>query len=279
MLNPLMVATSNCHHQWFQGHMKKTVRFLLGGMIVSLGLSSLLAQAQQKPPKPQVSDAQIRAMVNALKDAAPPNSANDGLYSEWQIKPGIIPDWSKRCIGRSVTPQELEGSPVTARGIVSCIAKRELNRNYAATNRNEMATVRRTACWWMTGDTGACQSGSTAKYVSRVVGFYEKEKSQTGESSSPEPTASPSPTPAPTPTEAPTPTPTPGGTPTPEPTPEPTPAPTPEPTPAPTPAPTPTPEPTATPTEAPTPTPSPTETPSPLPTPTPKPTPTPRTPR
>jgi len=251
--------------------MKKTVRFLLGSMIVSLGLSSLLAQAQQqKPPsKPQVTDAQIRAMVDALKEAAPPNTPNDGLYSAWQVKPGIIPDWSKRAIGRSITPQEFEASPVTARGIVTFVVKREMNNNYGAT-KNEMATVRRTACWWMTGEVGGCNSGFTANYVKKVVAGYQKQKSQPGTSSSPEPTASPSATPTSTPEPTPTSTP--------EPTPAPTPEapPTPTPSPEPTPTSTPTPEPTATPTEAPTPEATPTETPSPLPTPTPKPTPTPR---
>ncbi|MDZ8087032.1 MAG: hypothetical protein RMY16_15955 [Nostoc sp. DedQUE12b] len=57
---------------------RNPIALLISGVIVSFGLSSLLAQAQQK-----VSDAQVAAMVEALRLAAPQTGiANDGLYSE-----------------------------------------------------------------------------------------------------------------------------------------------------------------------------------------------------
>ncbi|MEH1818537.1 MAG: hypothetical protein V7L31_05450 [Nostoc sp.] len=57
---------------------RNPIVLLLSGVIVSFGLSSLLAQAQQ------VSDALVAAMVEALRLAAPQTgTANDGLYSEY----------------------------------------------------------------------------------------------------------------------------------------------------------------------------------------------------
>ncbi|HEY9709892.1 MAG TPA: hypothetical protein V6D48_16930, partial [Oculatellaceae cyanobacterium] len=70
------------------------MRLLLRGLIASLALLPNL------PAQAQVSNVQIDAMVEALRQAASKTSSRiDGLYSEWKVKPGIIPDWSKRCIG------------------------------------------------------------------------------------------------------------------------------------------------------------------------------------
>ena len=64
----------------------KTIGLLLGGVIVSFGLLPLLAQAQQA-----VSDTQVAAMVEALRQAAPQTkNPNDGYYSEWQVKPETL---------------------------------------------------------------------------------------------------------------------------------------------------------------------------------------------
>ncbi|MUL38867.1 hypothetical protein [Gloeocapsopsis dulcis] len=149
------------------------MRLLLGGIIVSLGLWTLPVQAQQ------VTSTQVGAMVEALRLAAPKTGkTSDGLYSEWQITPGIIPSWSKQCIGRELTPQELEASPAKAREVVSCITRRELQKQYAASNNNETTAVRRTACWWMTGSASGCSSGSTATYVQRVLDFYQQQSAK-----------------------------------------------------------------------------------------------------
>jgi hypothetical protein len=146
------------------------MRSLLTGVIISLGLLSLPAQAQQA-----ASDTQITAMVEALRQAAPKTgSANDGLYSEWQVKPETLKGWSRTCLKKELTPAEFENSPTTARQIVSCITRRELNKQFAATKNNETAAVRGVACWWMTGNYTGCNSGFTAAYVQKVVGFYKQ---------------------------------------------------------------------------------------------------------
>lgn len=146
-------------------------RLLLKGLLVGSALWTLPAGAQQ------VSKPQIEAMVDALRQAAPKTGIqNDGLYSQWQITPGIIPipSWSKQCLGREITPKQLESSPVVARSIVSCIVRRELPKHYIPSNNNETTAVRRTACWWMTGNPTSCSSGQTAKYVQNVQRFYQQ---------------------------------------------------------------------------------------------------------
>ena len=148
-------------------------RLLVKGLLVSLALWTLPAQAQQ------VSKPQVEAMVEALRLAAPKTGIqNDRLYSQWQIPPGIIPSWSKQCLGREVTPKQLESSPAEAMSIVNCIVSRELPKQYAATGKNETTAVRRTACWWMTGNPTSCTSGQTAKYVQNVERFYQQARSK-----------------------------------------------------------------------------------------------------
>ena len=148
-------------------------QLLVRGLLVSLALWTLPAQAQQ------MSQPQVEAMVEALRLAAPRTGIqNDGLYSPWQLTPGIIPSWSKQCLGREVTPKQLESSPAEARSIVSCIVRRELPKQYAASNKNETTAVRRTACWWMTGNPTSCTSGQTAKYVQNVERFYQQARSK-----------------------------------------------------------------------------------------------------
>ena len=149
------------------------IRLLLRGFLVSLTLWTLPVEAQQ------LSKPQVEAMVDALRQAAPKTGIkDDGLYSQWQITSGIIPSWSKQCLGREVTPKQLESSPGVARSIVSCVVRRELPKQYAASNKNETTAVRRTACWWMTGNPTSCTSGQTAKYVQNVERFYQQARSK-----------------------------------------------------------------------------------------------------
>ncbi len=148
-------------------------RLLLRGLLVSWTLWTLPAQAQQ------VSKTQVEAMVEALRLAAPKTGIqNDGLYSPWQLTPGIIPSWSKQCLGREVTPKQLESNPALARSIVTCVMRRELPKQFLASNKNETTAVRRTACWWMTGNTTSCTNGQTAKYVQNVERFYQQARSK-----------------------------------------------------------------------------------------------------
>ncbi|MCL1475393.1 hypothetical protein [Argonema antarcticum] len=140
---------------------------LFSGLMVSVGLWAMPAQAQ-------VSDAKVNAMLEALRQAAPPNKPNDGMFSQWQVLPGIIPSWTKQCVGRELTPAQFESDATAARNTVACIVRRELDKQYQATRNNETASARNVACWWMTGTT-ACNSRATATYVQRVVGFYQQQ--------------------------------------------------------------------------------------------------------
>lgn len=158
---------------------KKNIPVLLSGVIVSLGLLPSLAQAQQP-----VSDAQVAAMVEALRQAAPQTkNPNDGLYSEWQVKPETLKGWSRTCLKRELTPTQFENSPAIARSVVSCITRRELTNQFAAT-KNEIASVRGAACWWMTGNYTGCNKGFTGDYVQKVVRFYQQQRSKPATQSS-----------------------------------------------------------------------------------------------
>ena len=145
---------------------------LLSSLIVTLGIFTLPASAQQ------VSNAQVSALVEALRQAAPPNSPNDGMYSQWQILPGNIPRWSKLCIKQELTPQQFEADTTKARSVITCIVGDTLRDEYKASGNNELAAVRRSACWWMTGKSTACSSGDTATYVQKVVNFYQQQRTK-----------------------------------------------------------------------------------------------------
>ncbi len=150
------------------------IRLLLSGLVVSLGMSPVLAQGKQ-----QVSQAQVAAMVEALRLAAPKtNSPNDGYYSEWQVKPETLKGWSKFCLKKELTPTQFENNPAIARQVVSCITRRELNQQFNVTKNNETAAVGGVSCWWMTGNYTGCNSGFTATYVQKVVKFYQQQRSQ-----------------------------------------------------------------------------------------------------
>ncbi len=44
------------------------------------------------PVKAEISNTEVQALVEALRQAAPQTGTeNDGLYSDWQIKPDNIP--------------------------------------------------------------------------------------------------------------------------------------------------------------------------------------------
>lgn len=151
------------------------MRVLIGAIVVSFsfGLSSSLVQAQQP------SNNQIAAMVEALRLAAPQTGKkDDGLYSEWQVRPGTVKAWSKFCLKKELTPTQFENSSTTARQIISCITSRELNKQLQATKNNEIAAVTGVACWWMTGNYTGCNSGFTGTYVRKVVDFYQQQRSK-----------------------------------------------------------------------------------------------------
>ncbi len=150
----------------------KAKYLLLSGLIMSIGLGVPPVSAQQ------ATDAQVKALVEALRQAAPPQRPNDGMYSPWQVLPGNIRRWSKFCTKKELTPQQFDADEAKSRSIVTCIVRDLLNDEYKHSTNNELTAVRRSACWWMTGESTACQSGETATYVEKVVGFYQKYRSK-----------------------------------------------------------------------------------------------------
>jgi hypothetical protein len=143
---------------------------LFGSLIIGLGLQALPAAAQS------VTDAQVSALVEALRQAAPPQTANDGMYSQWQVLPNNISRWAKFCTKQALTPQQFEADATKAKSIVTCIVGDLLRDEYKASSNNELTAVRRAACWWMTGDSAACKSGATATYADKVISVYQQQR-------------------------------------------------------------------------------------------------------
>jgi hypothetical protein len=124
-----------------------------------------------------MSDAQVGALVEALRQAAPQtDTPNNGLYSDWQVKAENIPRWSNQCIGRELTPTQFQDSPVTARGILVCVMRDVLRDEYKASSNNESVAVQRAASWWLTGDANQYTSDSTAPYTQKVLDFYRQSR-------------------------------------------------------------------------------------------------------
>lgn len=143
----------------------ETAPLLLLGTALNLGIACTSAAAQ-------VNETQVNALVEALRLAAPPDSPNDGMYSDWQVLAGTIPGWTEECVGKSVTPEQFEADAEMARSVVSCIVQWQLDQQWDAAGTDEQKAIRGAACWWMTGDANGCQSGDTAQYVQRVWEFY-----------------------------------------------------------------------------------------------------------
>lgn len=144
---------------------------VLVASIASLGLWVLPANAQS------VSQAQVSALVEALRKAAPETGqANDGLYSDWQVKGENIPRWSRFCTGREITPAQFEANPEQARAIMNCIVEDLLKEEYAASGNNERTAVLRSAAWWMTGDSTRYNNSAIANYTQQVLTFYQQER-------------------------------------------------------------------------------------------------------
>ena len=143
---------------------------LFGSLIISLGLQALPAAAET------VTDTQISALVEALRQAAPPQTANDGMYSQWQVLPNNISRWAKFCTKQDLTPQQFEADATKAKSIVTCIAGDLLRDEYKASGNNETAAIRRAACWWMTGESAVCKSGATATFADKVVSVYQQQR-------------------------------------------------------------------------------------------------------
>src|SRR5919202_6040457 len=149
---------------------KQAKRLVLSGVIMGVGLWAMPVQAQ-------VSEGQVRALVQALRDAAQQRApGNNGLVSEWQILPENIPRWSRRCTGQALTSAQFEASTPKAREILVCVMRDVLRDEYTASGNSETLAVRRAASWWMTGNPNRYNSDSTAAYTQNVLSFYQKQR-------------------------------------------------------------------------------------------------------
>lgn len=145
------------------------MRILCSSLLLSLALSSsLVAHAQND------SEQTVTALVEALRRAAPKTaSVNDGLYSDWQVKPETLRGWTRRCFKKDVTPTQFDKNAALARQVVSCVVRSELSKMLSTTT-DETAAVRSLACWWMTGKYTGCTSGFSGDYVRKVTRYYQE---------------------------------------------------------------------------------------------------------
>lgn len=129
------------------------------------------------PAHAQVSSTQVQALVEALRLAAPQTGTeNDGLYTDWQIKPDNIPRWSRLCINEEMTPAQFEANDRKAREVLGCVIEDVLKEEYPNSGNSEEVAIRRAAAWWMTGDPNQYNSGQTAEYTQKVLRFYQQQK-------------------------------------------------------------------------------------------------------
>jgi len=143
--------------------LKSTI--ILGLTLNLLSLWTPLVQAA-------ITDKEINALVEALRLAAPQTGkADDGLYSDWQIKPSNITRWSKRCLETPLTPAQFEADDTQARQVLACKMGEVLKEQYEASGEDELEAVKRTAAWWMTGQ---AESPASA-YTDKVVTFYQQQ--------------------------------------------------------------------------------------------------------
>ncbi|MEB3827118.1 hypothetical protein [Phormidium sp. CCY1219] len=151
------------------------MRILLGGLLTSLVLWAL-------PVHGQVSDAQIVALVEALRLAAPTTTTEeDGLYSPWKIKPSNIPRWSRLCIGEELTPEQFVADLTKARHILVCVMEDVLRREYPLSDNDEALAVRRAAAWWVAGDPSLYNAGEIALYTRKVLDLYQNLRAYPGD--------------------------------------------------------------------------------------------------
>ena len=141
------------------------MRLLLAGLTTSLVLWALPVQAQ-------VSNDQVVAIVEALRLAAPKEPTDEQLYSAWKIKPSLIPQWSRLCIGEELTIEEFVADSVKARTILICVMDDVLTTEYPASGNDESIAVRRAAAWWVAGNGDLYDTGNIAFYTKKVLGLY-----------------------------------------------------------------------------------------------------------
>ncbi|AFY82222.1 hypothetical protein Oscil6304_2605 [Oscillatoria acuminata PCC 6304] len=150
--------------------MTRKFSLILGGLLTS----SLLFVM---PVTAQITDAKVNSLVEALRLAAPDTGIeDDGLYSDWQIKPDNIPRWSRLCIDQELTPAEFEANEAQAREVLACVMSDVLQEEYAASGNDESLAVRRAAAWWMAGDPEQYNSERISGYTEEVLQYYQQQQ-------------------------------------------------------------------------------------------------------
>jgi hypothetical protein len=143
----------------------KTIFWLF--IFVSINIQNIQAQVIQS----QVSNGQVVAIVEALRLAA----FDGNLYSDWQVKPSNITRWSKRCLGKAVTPDEFAANSTLARQILECKMGRLFQEQYEISEQNEDIAVLRTASWWMTGIAENYNASPKLEvFTQNVLKFYQQ---------------------------------------------------------------------------------------------------------
>ncbi|MCT7985594.1 hypothetical protein NG796_20180 [Laspinema sp. A4] len=129
------------------------------------------------PVMAQITEAKVASLVEALRLAAPDTGMeDDGLYSDWQIKPDNIPRWSRLCIDQELTPAEFEANEAQAREVLACVMSDILKEEYEASGNDESLAVRRAAAWWMAGDPEQYNSESISDYTQEVLQYYQQQE-------------------------------------------------------------------------------------------------------
>lgn len=148
---------------------KRNAMLLLSGLFGSFLFSAM-------PVMAEIADAQVDALVEALRLAAPDTGVeNDRLYSDWQIKADNIPRWSRLCTGEELTPAQFEANTTKAREILACVMGDVLKEEYEASGNDESLAVRRAAAWWMAGDPSQYNSERIDDYTREVLRYYQQE--------------------------------------------------------------------------------------------------------
>ena len=128
--------------------------------------------SEAPPAQSPIGDKQVAAFVEALRLAAPhTGKPDDGLYSDWKVKPGNILRWSKQCTGTEMDPAQFGANPEKAREILACVMGKILREQYALSSDIYVA-VCRAASWWMTGDPAQYDKSPTSSYTTKVLGYY-----------------------------------------------------------------------------------------------------------
>ena len=146
--------------------------------------SGVIRVAEKLPNEPigasaVVSRNQVAQLVESFRSIAQQSTTmkSTTLYSEWRVSKQNIGPWTQQCLSAETTPEEFDSNPGTASKVVTCVIGRVFNTEYKNTDRDEVLAVRRTAAWWMTGDTSRYNSPGTAAYTQRVLDAYQSRSS------------------------------------------------------------------------------------------------------